>query len=45
MCNSCPGRKYGQDQSEARADDKARLDKVQKARETKVARKANAHLN
>lgn len=45
MCNHCDSKNYGQDQPLARAADKARLDKVLKARQDKAQRKENAHLN
>lgn len=46
MCNTCSSSThYGQSQPEARARDKAKLDRVLKARETKAARRENAKLN
>lgn len=45
MCSTCGSKTYGQDQPEARKDDKTKLDKVRKSRQTRAERKANAHLN
>jgi hypothetical protein len=45
MCNSCGSKQYGQSQVDARKADQAKLDKIREKRESKSARRDNAHLN